>query len=171
MFSKESLFVAAALIFTNFLGVSAANAQPTCYTAASLQGSYAIVATYGANLAMALGVEYLDGNGNMTRTSVINEPMPGSTAGERTLIPTVQTGTYSVNCNGTGTFTRSITAANGVKAVAVDDFMITGAVATDGTIIATTIADAQRAPSVIVPGGIFLTRSHTRLPNRPGPKP
>jgi hypothetical protein len=171
MFSKKSLFVPAALILTNFLSVPAANAQPTCYTTASLQGSYAIVATYGANLALALGVEYLDGNGNLTRSSVINMPVSGSTTGERTLVPTVQTGTYTVNCSGTGTFTRSITAANGIKSVAVDDFIITGAVATDGTLIATTMADAQRGPSTIVPGGIFLTRSHTRLPNRPGPKP
>jgi len=26
------------------------------------------------------------------------------------------------------------------------------------------VADAQRTPAVIVPGGIFLTRTYTRLP-------
>ena len=34
--------------------------------------------------------------------------------------------------------------------------------------IATTLVDAQRTPSTIVSGGIFLTRTYTRLPNQPG---
>jgi hypothetical protein len=32
-------------------------------------------------------------------------------------------------------------------------------------LIATAFTDAQRTPSALVPGGIFLTRVHTRLPN------
>jgi hypothetical protein len=175
MFSKKkSLFVPAALILTSFLGVSAASAQPPCYTTASLQGSYSIIGNYGANLAISLATEYLDGKGNLTRTAVINEPTPGSTTGDRTIVTTTQTGTYIVNCNGTGTFSRNGTSSNGIKIVGVDDFVITGAVVTDGfggTIVATTIVDAQRIPSLIVMGGIFLTRTHTRLPDRPGPKP
>jgi hypothetical protein len=35
--------------------------------------------------------------------------------------------------------------------------------------VATTIVDAQRVPSAIVPGGIFVTHVHTRLPDsQPG---
>ena len=61
MFSKKSLFVPAVLIFSSFFGVSAANAQnPTClYTLESLQGSYAIVTNYGANVAIALATKVL----------------------------------------------------------------------------------------------------------------
>jgi hypothetical protein len=54
-----------------------------------------------------------------------------------------------------------------------DDFVITGAtVSTNGSaywtnwsLIATSIVDAQRTPSTIVPGGIFLTRTWTLLPD------
>ena len=56
MLSKKHLFVPVALILATFLGVSAADAQSSCpYTLASLQGSYAVVATYGANVAIAFG--------------------------------------------------------------------------------------------------------------------
>jgi hypothetical protein len=170
MFTTKNLFVPAALILISFLGVSAANAQTTAcsYSLASLQGNYAIVANYGSNLAAALGSEYLDGNGIMTRTSLINEPTPGSTTGARTIVTTTQTGTYTVNCNGTGQFSRTVT-ANGVTTTGVDDFIITAAVrvfnGSSFVLIATGIADIQQGPSTIVPGGIFLIRSHTRLPN------
>jgi hypothetical protein len=47
----------------------------------------------------------------------------------------------------------------------MDDFVIT-----ESTIrfvwqptVATTIVDAQRDPSVILPGGVFVTRVHSRL--------
>src|ERR1035437_857786 len=70
MFNKKSSFVPAALILASFVGVSAANAQDTAcpYTLASLQGSYAIVTNYGANIAMALATRSLDGNGNLSGT-------------------------------------------------------------------------------------------------------
>ena len=167
MFSKKSLFVPAALVFTGFLGVSAANAQnpnQQCYTLASLQGAYAIVGNYGANVAIAFGVRYLDGNGNLKGTAVINEPTPGSTTGARTITTATQAGTYTVNCNGTGQFIRVLT-ANGVSTNQVDDFVITGAFVQGGQLLATTIVDAQEVPSAVVTGGIFLTRTHTRLPD------
>jgi hypothetical protein len=70
-----------------------------------------------------------------------------------------------VNCNGTGTFSRDLI-ANGITAHLVDDFIITGAVRTSlGVMLATTIVDAQQSPSAIVAGGIFVTRTHTLLPN------
>jgi|SRR5271165_3592388 len=177
MFSKKSLFVPTVLIFASFLGGRAANAQnPPCYTVASLQGTWAIIGNYGSNLAISLASESIDGNGNLTRTAVINEPATtGSTTGARTIVTSLNTGTYTVNCNGTGTITRiTTTAANGTF-TGMDDFVITGAILKPGNLfnpqgqfIATTIADAQQAPSTIVPGGIFLTRVHTRLPD-PGP--
>jgi hypothetical protein len=78
-------------------------------------------------------------------------------------------GTYTVNCNGTGQFLRTLTQANGTVTTSVDDFIITSAARTfTGTgfvMVATAIVDAQQGPSTIVPGGIFVNRVHTRLPN------
>ena len=171
MFSKKTLFVPSALVLISVLGVSAANAQDaTClYTLASLQGSYAVLVNYGANVAIGIQPESLDGNGNLTRTGVLNQPTAGSTTGARTVATVTSRGTYTVSCNGTGTITRIVTRPDGSTAPAVDDFIITSAVrlfsGSSYVLIATTIVDAQRDPSVILPGGVFVTRVHTRLPN------
>ena len=145
----------------------AAKADETqCYTIASLKGTYAVVGTYGANVALAIGVRRLDGEGNLRGTFTLNEPTPGSTTGGRTIITGTQVGTYTVNCDGTGVFSRTITASNGVTATQMDDFVITKAtLQEDGRLIATALQDAQRTPSAIVPGGIFLIRSWTRRPD------
>jgi len=171
--SKKCFLAPALLSFVCFLGLSSANAQvplPGCFTVASLQGSYTVVGNYGANVAIALGRRYFDGNGNMTGTCVINEPTAGSTTGARTIITGTQLGTYTVNCDGTGVIIRTVTASNGVVANQTDDFVITGAIGGGfGQFLATALADASRVPSAIVLGGIFLSRTYTRLPDRPGP--
>lgn len=167
MCNKKSLFVPAALILASFLGVSAANAQSCPYTIASLQGNFAVVGNYGANVAIALAVRHYDGQGNLTGNYTVNEPTAGSTTGARTIASGTQAGTYTVNCNGTGQFIRVLTQANGTTTTQVDDFVITAATLTwDGLLIATAIVDAQETPSTIVAGGVFLTRVQTRLPNQ-----
>ena len=156
------------MVVAGVFGVSAANAQDTtcAYTVASLQGSYAVLVNYGASVAIGLQTEVLDGKGNLTRTGVLNQPTVGSTTGARTIGTVTSTGTYTVNCNGTGTITRVVTKPDGTTAPAVDDFVITEAVKVVGRLaVATTIVDAQRDPSVILPGGVFVTRVHTRLPD------
>jgi len=168
MSNKKSLIALTAFIFTGFLGVSTANAQnpnQQCYTLASLQGTYAITANYGSNLATSFAVRYFDGNGNLHSSYIINEPTPGSTTGARTITSGTQVGTYTVNCNGTGVITRVLTQANGSVSTGVDDFIVTAAVVQGGQLLATNITDAQRTPSAIVPGGIFLVRTYTRLPD------
>jgi hypothetical protein len=170
MFSKKRLFVPAVSILTSFFGVSAANAQdPTCpYSLASLQGSYAVLVNYGAAVAIGLQIQVLDGKGNLTRTGVLNQPTAGSTTGARTVGTVSSTGTYTVKCNGIGTITRIVTRPDGSTASAIDDFIITEAIKVAGRpSIATTVVDAQRDPSVILPGGVFVTRVHTRLPDIP----
>jgi hypothetical protein len=163
--STKRLTVPAVLISMSFLGASAANAQVArCYTLASLQGNYGIVTTYGASVAIALGTRTYDGNGNMTGTFLINEPTAGSTTGARTLVTGTQVGTYTVNCNGTGQISRTLTQSNGTVTTSIDDFVITQAVVLGGQLIATSVTDAQEAPSAIVPGGVFVTRVYTRLP-------
>jgi hypothetical protein len=174
---KKMLLVPAALLFVNFLGVPAANAEPQqCFTLDSLDGNYAVIGTYGANVALALAVRHFDGKGNLTGSFVLNEPTPGSTTGARTIVTGTQVGTYTVNCDGTGVITRTVTASNGVTATQTDNFIITKAKiehsrSGQDRSIATALVDAQQTPSAIVPGGIFLTRSYTRLPDDVGDDP
>ena len=166
MFEK-SLFVAAALIS---ISSSILNAQDqTCpYTLASIQGSWAVVGTYGANVALALGQRSIDGNGNMAGTFVLNAPTSGSTTGERTISSGTQAGTYTVNCDGTGIVNRTTTSSLGIVSTTMDNLLITGAVMKNGQLIATSMIDIQQIPSALIPGGIFLFRTYTRLPDPPG---
>ena len=110
--TTKCLFVPAVLI-TTFLGVSIANAQDSrCYTLESLQGSYGVVINYGANDALGLQAQFLDGKGNLTRTGINNQPTVGSATGQRTIANVISTGTYTVNCNGSGIITRIVTRAD-----------------------------------------------------------
>jgi hypothetical protein len=165
MLSRRIVYLAAVLTCMLITDVVSAKAQEwqTCFTLASLKGSYSIVGTYGANIAIALAKRYVDGDGNLTGTFVVNEPTPGSTTGGRTLVTGTQAGTVSVNCDGTGVVTRVLTVA-GVQTQQFDDFVITKAKIKDGQLIATTIVDATRTSSAIVPGGVFLRRTWIRVP-------
>jgi hypothetical protein len=170
MFKKNGLIAMTALVFLGFIIASTANAEePKCYTLASLQGSYASIATYSANVALALARRYFDGKGNLTGTFLINAPVPGSTTGARKIIKGTQKGMYTVNCDGTGVFTRDLTQPDGTVTHSMDDFVITKAKVDDGRFVATAMVDAQRVPSQIIPGGLFVTHSFTRLPDQPGP--
>jgi hypothetical protein len=166
MFSKQKLCVPAALIFAGFLSSFPVQAQVrACYTVASLQGYYAITTTYGSYVASAFGTRTYDGNGNLSGIFLINEPTAGSTTGARTIVSGTQVGTYTVNCNGTGQFLRTLTQTNGTVTTSVDDFVITAGTVVNGQLIATTIFDFQEAPSSIVPGGVYVFRTHARLPD------
>jgi len=130
------------------------------YTNESLQGTWAVISNYGAYVAMALGVRHYDGKGNLTDSAIINEPTAGSTTGARTIGTSTDTGTYVVNCDGTGTITRYLVAVvNGqtITHTSHDDFVITGAVRsrTGDLMIATTIVDAMENPTV-TPPGLFI---------------
>jgi hypothetical protein len=167
MYSKQRLFVSAALILTSLLGVSTVNAQnqPLCYSLGSLQGSYAIVASYSDHAAMALSTRSLDASGKMTGTFLINGPTAGSTTGERTIVTGTQVGSVTVNCNGTGVITRVLTLAAGGTVNVVDDFIITGAIVRNGQLVVTSLQDVQQTSSTIVAGGLFVFRTWTRLPD------
>jgi hypothetical protein len=129
MFNKRCLLVQAALVSFGLLGMSAAKADGDahCYTLASIKSTYAAVATYGANVALALAVRHFDGQGNMTGTFTLNAPVVGSPTGARTIVTGTQVGTYVVNCDGTGTITRALTSSTGVVTTQTDDFVITKA--------------------------------------------
>ena len=160
----------ATALLCSFLGAATANAQSTaCYTTESLQGSWVLVTTYGSNVGMAVAQGTLDAEGRLNRTFTNNAPSPGTTTGERTIATGTNVGTYEVNCDGTGIFTRVLTSSTGVTANQFDDFLITASIEKDGKLIATQITDAVRVPSTLVQPGIFVSRVHTRRPDaRPG---
>ena len=138
------------------------------YNLQSLQGTYTVIGNYGSNVAIALAVRHFDGMGNLSGTFTVNEPTAGTTTGARTIVTGTQAGTYTVNCDGTGKTNRVLT-TNGVSTNQVDDFVITAAVWSLGGfgnwLVATGVVDAQETSSTIVAGGIFLSRTYTRLPD------
>src|ERR1700719_383388 len=124
MFKKNSLIAMTALGFLGVMSASIAKAEdPQCYTLASLKGTYAAVATYGANVAIALAVRHFDGHGNLTGTFTLNAPDLTSATGARKIITGTQVGTYTVNCDGTGVETRTLTSSTGVVTTQMDDFL------------------------------------------------
>jgi hypothetical protein len=164
MFNNRRLVAKAALVSLVLLGTSVATAdEETCYTVASIRGTYALVATYSANVALALGVRHFDGQGNLTGTFILNAPVVGSPTGARTIITGTQVGTYSVNCDGTGTITRTLTASSGVVTTQTDNLLITKVVEQESSRrLAISLEDATQTPSALVPGGLFVFRSYTR---------
>ncbi len=132
------------------------------YSLESLRGDYAAVATYGANVARALGTQTVDGLGNLKGSAIVNQP---GLNGARTIVNITFTGTYTVNSDGTGTMSLIITLPNGKTANATEDFVITRAEIRDGTLVATEIIDAQEQPSTVIPGGVFVTHMYTRRPD------
>ena len=94
MLNKKCTLIPAALVLFGVFGVSAAKADDDahCYTVASLKGTYAVVATYSANVALALAIRHFDGQGNLTGTFTLNAPVVGSTTGARTIITGTQVG-------------------------------------------------------------------------------
>ncbi|MBV9501759.1 MAG: hypothetical protein JO138_20500 [Acidobacteriaceae bacterium] len=129
------------------------------YSVESLRGDYAAVATYGANVARALGTQTLDGVGNLKGSAIVNQP---GLNGARTIVSITFTGTYTVNSDGTGTMSLTIMLPNGKTANATEDFVITKAKILGGIPIATEIIDAQEQPSTVIPGGVFVTHTYTR---------
>jgi len=168
MFKKNGLVAMTALICVAFITMSTAKADDDdspCYTVASLKGTFAVVVTYGDNVALALAVRHFDGNGNLTGTFTLNEPTPGSATGARTIVTGTNVGSYTVNCDGTAVVTRVLTASNGVMTTQTDDLLITKAIRRDHHLVATALEDMVRTPSAIVPGGVFVFRSYTRRPD------
>jgi hypothetical protein len=149
--------------------VAYAEDKDDCYTIASVQGSWAVVTTFGADFAKALGTRTVDENGGFTGTAVVNAPAnttsPAAVSflswtGARTISHVTQVGYFTVNCDGTGTITRIL---NGTTQQ-IDDFVITKGTVKHGRRIATEIQDAQEVPSAATQGGFFVTRVHTRQP-------
>jgi hypothetical protein len=163
MFKMKELLLPTTLIVAGFALPANANAEDQpCFTIASIQGTWASVATYGANVAIALSSRTIDATGHFNAPFLLNAPVVGSATGDRTIITGTNVGYYTVNCNGTGTVTRLLTSSNGVPTTQIDDFLITKSIRKEGRLIATAIVDAVRVPSALVPGGIFVDRTLAR---------
>ena len=172
MQSKKSWGIPAVLISLSVLGAGTAGAaEPLCYTLASLQGTWTSITEYGAKVGVAYAKRTIDENGNMTGVFVQNQPVVGDATGARLMSNGTAKGVYKINCDGTGTITRTVTSSLGVVTFPVDDFIVTKAIVKRKKLVATEILDAQRTPSALVPGGVFVTRIHTRVPDRPEPEP
>jgi hypothetical protein len=70
-----------------------------------------------------------------------------------------------VNSDGTGTIQFTLTLPNGTTSDITEDFVITKSENRDGTLIATSIFEAQEQPSVVISGDVFVTHVDTRRPD------
>jgi hypothetical protein len=136
----------------------AAQERSDDWSVASLNGEYALVGTYGANVARLIGTFVVDGEGNFSGSARVN--LPGS-GGQRVLVPITFSGTYIVEADGTGTTFGTTVLPNGTRLPATTDFVITKSARLRGVRVATEIASAQREPSVVV-GGEFIKYMSTR---------
>lgn len=134
------------------------------YSVASLQGDYAVVNHYGANLALGIGTGHFDGNGNLQGSLLLNRP---TSTGDRQLVPLTFNGTYTVNADGTGTIFLAVTLPGGAIKTATEDFVITRTDLIGGILVATEIIDEQREPSLVLGNGVFVTQDYTRRGEEP----
>ena len=132
------------------------------YSLASLNGNYAFVGEYAAHVAANLGVVTFDGLGTAKGSVTVNQPGPN---GSRTIVKVNLAGTYSVESDGTGTISFTVTFADGHTSDVTEDFVITTAEPREGTLLATSIFEAQEQPSVVITGAVFVTHTYTRRPD------
>jgi hypothetical protein len=131
---------------------------PVRYSTASLCGNYGAVATYGANVARALGFEAMDGHGKISGAAFVNQPGPNDT---RTIANIGISGTYTINAEGMGTMSLIIALPGGSTANVTEDFVITRSKVVDGVAIATEIQDAQEVPSAVIDDSSLVIHAYT----------
>lgn len=129
LFAGLALLIGSTVCVRSIHG-QAANEQ--IYTLASFRGDYAVVGTGGANVAGLLGTIVSDGQGGVSGAALAN--LPGSTS--RTLAQITYTGTYTINADGTGVLTVTVTLPSGRTATGTVDLLITKARRSNATDIA-----------------------------------
>lgn len=173
---RQQVFVVGALVLlvlasligagasTPFAGQDGSDApgEAGSYSLESLKGNYAVVGTYAGMVASDLGVLTFDGLGRVKGSAIVNQPDPD---GLRAIIDVSITGTYSVKSDGTGTMSLAVALPDGSAPNVTEDFVITKAESQRGTLLATSIFDAQEQPSVILSGNVFVTHTYTRRPD------
>jgi hypothetical protein len=152
-----ALSTAAPLVLNAQQDLNAASARGK-YTLASICGDYAAVATYGANIARALGTEQMDGHGKLTGSAIVNQPGANDT---RTIVSIGLQGTYTVNPDGTGSMILTVILPTGATASVTEDFVITRTKLIDGVLVATEIQDAQEVPSAVIDQSSLVVHAYT----------
>lgn len=129
------------------------------FSVATVCGDYGAVATYGANVARALGFEVMDGHGNIRGAATANQPGPNSTT--RSICQIGISGTYTVNADGRGTMNLAIALPGGATANVAEDFVITKTKLVNGVLIATEIQDMQQVPSAVIDDSSLVIHTYT----------
>jgi hypothetical protein len=131
------------------------------FTNASLRGQYALVGAGGDHTAASVGIETHDGQGNVTRTLVLNERDTDHT---RKVVTIRGHGTYRVQPNGMGTATIVNTLPNGSTFTSHLDFVITRAIVASprDEKVATEVFSILRETGIAAPLVTFVL---TRLPD------
>jgi len=128
------------------------------FSLASICGDYGAVATYGPNIARALGFEVMDGHGNIRGAATANQPGPNDT---RSISQIGISGTYTVDVDGRGSMNLSIALPGGGSANVVEDFVITKTKMINGVLIATEIEDMQQVPSAVIDDSSLVVHTYT----------
>ena len=150
------------VIALSLLSFKPAQGQPQrAYSEASLRGQYAIVGTGGNHTAASLGIEVYDGQGNVTRSLILNERDADDT---RKVIRITGRGSYRVQPDGMGNATIVNTLPDGSTFTSHLDFVITQATTTNtrGEKIATEVFAILRETGIAAPLVTFVL---TRLPD------
>ena len=149
------------LVLSLFILIPSRSHSQTPFTDASLRGQYALVGTGGNHRAASVGIETYDGQGNVTRTLILNE----SDADQiRKVVTLTGKGTYRLQPNGMGTATIVNTLPDGTTFTSHLDFVITHA--TSGNPgdekLATEVFSILRETGIAAPLVTFVL---TRLPD------
>ncbi|MBV8807699.1 MAG: hypothetical protein JO033_03410 [Acidobacteriaceae bacterium] len=94
-----------------------------------MQGDYALVGTYGANVARLLGTYHADGLGNLKGTAKVNLPGAGT---ERVVVSLRMEGTYTISEDGTGIVYVTVIFPDGRTSDVTLDLLIKKAEVIDG---------------------------------------
>ena len=129
------------------------------FSTASVCGDYAAIATYGPNVARALGYEVMDGHGKIRGAATVNQPGPNNTT--RNISEIGISGTYNVDENGRGTMNLVIALPGGGSGNVTEDFVITKTQLINGVMIATEIEDMQQVPSAVIDDSSLVIHTYT----------
>ena len=135
------------------------NAGREQFSVATVCGDYGAIATYGANVARALGYEVMDGRGNLRGAATVNQPGPSATT--RSISQIGISGTYTVDANGRGSMSLVIALPGGGTGNVVEDFVITKTKMINGVLIATEIEDMQEVPSAVIDDSSLVIHTYT----------
>lgn len=141
------------------LATPPAATQATGFTAASLQGNYALTGFAGANAGAIVGVCHFDGNGHYN--CIFTGNFPGENATRQVVPEIYNQGEYTVNPDGTGTIHEYET-VDGVTQEYDDHIVILHAEALGSYLVATEIFGLVGQTD---PTGALYTSHFDRLPD------